>query len=187
MIKRELDKSKLSKSLYILPFLALIVLGCKLESTKGQDTATAKEVVNVSYVQEGNILSLKGAEAVIKAAQAEAHKRKVSVVIAVADTGGHLVLLDRMDYTVVVSAKIAAGKARTAAMFRFPTGKLEKAIGKGRTTMLTIGDAITDFTPLRGGVPIFYNGKIAGAIGVSGVDPVTDEEIALIGAKALTK
>ncbi len=126
-----------------------------------------------AQVAEKKALTLEGAKKITAAAAAEAMKRNVGVVIAVVDDGGHLLVLERLDNT-----QVGIGKARTAAIFRRPTKEFEDGIAKGRTASLVIPGA----TPLQGGVPIVYAGKVIGAIGVSGDTPQADEEIAKVGA-----
>jgi len=75
------------------------------------------------------------------------------------------------------------GKARTAAIYRRPTREFEEQIKAGRVAAL----ALVDSTPLQGGVPIKLNGKVIGAIGVSGDTPQVDEDIAIAGANAFLK
>lgn len=128
-------------------------------------------------------LSLEAAKHVAAAAASKAHANQVAVVIAVVDDGGHLLYLERLDHTVSVSASIAPGKARTAAIFKRPTSELENTINHGRTAL----SAVHDHTPLQGGVPIIVGGEVIGAVGVSGANPQQDEEIALAGARALNQ
>ncbi len=128
-------------------------------------------------------LSLDAAKHVAAAAASKARSDNVSVVIAVVDDGGHLIYLERIDHTVAVSASIAPGKARTAAIFKRPTSELEQTINRGRTAL----SAVHDYTPLQGGVPIRVGGEVVGAIGVSGANPQQDEDIALAGARALNR
>jgi glc operon protein GlcG len=135
-----------------------------------------------AQVRDRKALTLEGARLVAAAAAADANKRGVGVVIAVVDDGGHLLLLERLDNTQVASVEVGIGKARTAAIFRRPTKEFEDGIAKGRTASLVIPGA----TPLQGGIPILYEGRVIGAIGVSGDTPAADEEIAKVGAAALT-
>ena len=115
------------------------------------------------------------------AAAAEAAKSRAGGAIAVADDGGNLMALERLDGTFAPGAGISIGKARTAAIFKRPTKAFEDIIKNGRTAMV----AIEDFTPLQGGVPIVLDGEVVGAIGVSGAASAQqDEEIALVGAAA---
>ncbi|HJR59444.1 MAG TPA: heme-binding protein [Vicinamibacterales bacterium] len=128
-------------------------------------------------------LSLEGARRVIAAAKAEAAATQApGGVIAVVDAGGNLMALERLDGTFAAGANISVGKARTAALFKRPTRVFEELINKGRTAMA----ALTDFTPLQGGVPIMVEGKIVGGVGVSGAASAQqDEELAIAAAAAI--
>jgi glc operon protein GlcG len=134
-------------------------------------------------VADKKVLTLAAAKMIATAAEAEAQKRKARVVIAVVDDGGHLILLERLDDTQVASVEVGIGKARTAAIFRRPSRDFEEQIRNGRIAALALPGA----TPLQGGVPIMFNGKVIGAIGVSGETPSEDEEIAKAGAGAFNK
>ncbi len=102
------------------------------------------------------------------------------MVIVVVDEGGNLLLLERLDDTQVASVNVGIGKARTAAIFRRPSKVFEDQIRDGRVAALALPGA----TPLQGGIPITYEGKVIGAIGVSGESPAQDEDIAKAGAAA---
>ena len=124
------------------------------------------------------VLTLDAAKKIAAAAEAEATKRKATVVIVVVDDGGNLLLLERLDDTQVASVEVGIGKARTAAIFRRPSKVFEDQVRNGRVAALALPGA----TPLQGGVPIIYEGKVIGAIGVSGNTPQEDEDIAKVGA-----
>ncbi len=124
------------------------------------------------------VLTLGAAKKIAAAAEAEANKRGATVVIAVVDDGGHLILLERLDDTQVASVEVGIGKARTAAIFRRPSRVFEEQIRNGRAATLVLPGA----TPLQGGVPLLVDGRVIGAIGVSGNTPQEDEDIALAGA-----
>ena len=126
------------------------------------------------------VISLAAADRIAAAAEAEAKKRGSTVVIVVVDDGGYPIVLRRLDDTQVASVEVGIGKARTAAIFRRPSGIFEQQVKSGRLASLVLPGA----TPLQGGVPISYEGKVIGAIGVSGNTPQEDEEIAMIGAAA---
>src|ERR1700747_1128531 len=110
------------------------------------------------------VLTLGLAKRLVAAAEAEAKKRGATVVIAVVDDGGQLILLERLDDTQVASVEVAIGKARTAAIFRRPSKEFEDQVKNGRVAALALPGA----TPLQGGLPIVYEGKVIGAIGVGG-------------------
>jgi len=101
-------------------------------------------------------------------------------VIVVVDDGGHPLLLHRLDNTQVASVEVGIGKARTAAIFRRPSKDFEDQIKEGRIAALALPGA----TPLQGGIPIVVDGKVIGAIGVSGESPQEDEDVAKAGAAA---
>src|SRR6266545_1981401 len=124
------------------------------------------------------ILTLEAAEKVAAAAEAEAKKRNATVVIVVVDDGGYPLVLKRLNDTQVASVDVGIGKARTAAIFRRPSKDFEDQIKNGRVASLVLPGA----TPLQGGVPLVFNGKVIGAIGVSGNTPQEDEDIAKAGA-----
>jgi glc operon protein GlcG len=126
------------------------------------------------------VISLGLAKKLVAAAEAEALQRGATVVIAVVDDGGHLILLERLDDTQVASVDVAIGKARTAAIFRRPSKVFEDQVKNGRVAALALPGA----TPLQGGVPIMVDGHVIGAIGASGNTPQEDEDIALAGAAA---
>jgi glc operon protein GlcG len=124
------------------------------------------------------VISLRAADRIAGAAEAEAKRRGSTVVIVVVDDGGYPILLRRLDDTQVASVEVGIGKARTAAIFRRPSKVFEDQIKNGRLASLVLPGA----TPLQGGVPIYLKGKVVGAIGVSGNSPQEDEEIAMAGA-----
>ena len=130
---------------------------------------------------EKRVLSLAAARKIVAAAEMEAQSRGLGVVIVVVDDGGNIIELARMDSAQVASVNVGIGKARTAAIYRRPSRVFEDQIRNGRVAALALADA----TPLQGGVPITIDGKVVGAVGVSGDSPQADEEIAIAGAKTI--
>ena len=149
--------------------------------------ATCAAALRANSVNDAPILSLDGARTVVATAIKQARTLKTTGAIAVVDTGGNILALERVDGTFPASAGIAIGKARTAALFQKPTRVFEDAVNKGRTSMVALsGGAMEGFTPLAGGVPIVASGHVVGAVGVSGAaSAAQDEELALGAAKAL--
>lgn len=129
------------------------------------------------------VLNLAAARQVAAAAAAEAQRRQATVVIVVVDDGGYPIVLERLDDTQVASVEVGIGKARTAAIFRRPSGDFETQVRDGRTASLVLPGA----TPLQGGLPLIANGRVVGAIGVSGNTPQQDEEIARAGVGAFNR
>lgn len=128
------------------------------------------------------VLTLDAARAIVRATQAKAQAERWPCVIAVVDSGGQPILMERMDDAAVpAGVELAPGKARTAALFRRPSGALEDAINRQRPAVLSA----RGFVLMRGGLPISVNGRIVGAIGVSADTPDHDEVIAKAGIAAL--
>lgn len=128
-------------------------------------------------------LTLGAARRVAAAAEAEAAKRGLGVVVAVVDEGGTLIVLERLDAAQVASVDVAIAKARTAAIFRRPSRVFEEQVRNGRVAALALPGAAA----LQGGLPLEYAGRVIGAIGISGDSPQVDEDIAAVGAAALSK
>ena len=128
-------------------------------------------------------LTLEVARQMAAAAEAEAAKNKWNMVIAIVDDGGNLVYLERMDETQIGSIEVAQQKAQSAIKFKRPTKALEDAVAGGRTAVLKLPGAM----PIEGGLPITVDGKIIGAIGVSGAASGQDAQCARAGLDALAK
>ncbi len=124
------------------------------------------------------VLTLEVAKKIATTAEAEATKRGATIVIVIVDDGGYVLLLERLDDTQVASVDVGIGKARTAAIFRRPSKVFEDQVRDGRVAALALPGA----TPLQGGIPITFEGKVIGAIGVSGNTPQEDEDIAKVAA-----
>jgi len=130
---------------------------------------------------DARILSLDGARAIAGAAEEEARRNGWNVAIAIVDTHGELVFFVKMDNVQQGSVDIAQAKARTSARMRRPTKALEDAVAGGRTVLL----AVEGLLPLEGGVPIMSDGRVIGAVGVSGVTSAQDAQVATVGIRAV--
>jgi glc operon protein GlcG len=128
------------------------------------------------------VLTLAAARAIVAAAEAEATRRGLGVVIVVVDDSGTVIELTRMDAAQIASVNVGIGKARTAAIYRRPSRDFEEQIRDGRVAALALADA----TPLQGGVPVLIGGRVVGAVGVSGDSPQVDEAIAIAGMRAIS-
>jgi uncharacterized protein GlcG (DUF336 family) len=133
----------------------------------------------------GAPITLDQAKKVLAGAEAEARKNSWNVVISIVDTGGQLVAMQRLDNTQFGSIDVARDKAYSAVAFRRPTKAFQDAVAQGGENLriLKIGAA----SPLEGGIPIVLDGKIIGAVGVSGVTSQQDAQIARAGIEALAK
>lgn len=131
----------------------------------------------------GAPLSLESAKRVMAAAEAEARANDWPMVIAIVDSGGHLVMLHSLDHAQHGSVLIAQEKARCAVNFKRPTKAFEDAVAEGGLNLRIL--AAPGMVPLEGGLPLISGGAIVGAIGVSGMRSTQDGQIAAAGAKAL--
>jgi glc operon protein GlcG len=131
----------------------------------------------------GSAITLEQAKKVMAGAEAEAKKNNWPVVIAILDSGGQLVMLQRLDNTQWGSVEVAKDKARSAVAFRRPTKAFQDAIGQGGANLRLLN--LTGASMLEGGIPIVMDGKIVGAVGVSGVTSQQDAQIGQAGIDAL--
>ena len=132
----------------------------------------------------GPPISAAHAQAVIRAAEAEAVKRHWQMNLSVVDSGGNLVAFLRMDGAQLASISISEHKARAAVKYRRPTKAFEDGIQKaGFNYVMTLDDVIAS----RGGIPLVQNGKLIGAIGCSGGTGSQDEVVATAGAALINK
>jgi len=127
------------------------------------------------------VLSQTEVSQILAAARAEAQTNQWAVTIVVVDDGGHPLALERLDGCAPGSAYIATEKARTSALGRRETKSYEDMVNAGRYAFLSA----PLLTSLEGGVPIVFDGQVIGAVGVSGVKPEQDAQIAKAGAQCL--
>lgn len=151
-------------------------------------TALILQALNLTAFAQGPVpygepISLENAKKIIAAAEVEAKKNNWPVAIAVVDSSGYLVAFQRLENTQLGSIEVSIKKAKTSALFRRPTKAFEDtlAMGGANVKVVTLPEAL----PIEGGLPIVHNGKIIGAIGVSGVKSTEDAQIATAGLEAL--
>ena len=129
-------------------------------------------------------LSQAGARKVLDQALGYAEKMGVHVTVAVVDDAGHLLTFARMDHVELYTIRIAQAKARGAALTRFPSGKTSPT-GNERSDhhalAITLAAGTDAFVSIPGGMPLFSNKQLVGAIGVSGAGE-KDTEIARLCA-----
>ena len=128
----------------------------------------------------GPSITLDAARKAAAPALAEAQKNNWRMAVAVVDISGDLVFFEKMDGTQAASVAIAQDKARSAARFKRPTKALQDALAAGGAgwRMLALDGAV----PVEGGLPLVADGKIVGAIGVSGGTSEQDGQCAKAGA-----
>jgi glc operon protein GlcG len=115
------------------------------------------------------------------AAIAEGKKNGWAVAAAVVDTGGDLVYFEKIDGTQHGSTRVSQEKARTSVQFKRPTKAFEDAVKGPAVNVLGLPGAV----PVEGGVPLVVNGKIVGALGVSGATSAQDGQCAKAGADVI--
>lgn len=131
----------------------------------------------------GAPITLDQARKVYAAADAEARKNNWAMTIVVVDSGCNPVLMQKADGAQVASPLVAQDKAFTACAYKRPTKALQDTLAKGAEgwRYLTFPRMIA----ADGGLPIIVDGKIIGAIGVSGASGPDDAQVAKAGVDAL--
>jgi len=119
--------------------------------------------------------------AILAAARSEAQANGWNVTIAVADDGGHLLGLERLDGCAPIASYIATEKARSAAVGRRETKGYEDMVNGGRNAFLSAPVVCS----LEGGVPVIVHGQVIGSVGVSGVTATQDAQVAKAGVSAV--
>ena len=155
----------------------------KLAGLAGAAAFCAAAVVQAQVPQYGPNVTLEQAKKIAAAGEAEARKNAWPVAIAVVDTAGQLVYFQRADNTQTGSLMIAQDKAVSAAMLRRPTKAIQDAVAQGGAGLRFLG--LRYASPVEGGLPISVDGRIVGAIGVSGVASDQDGMVAKAGADAI--
>src|SRR5262245_36318596 len=131
----------------------------------------------------GAPISLEQAKKVMTGAEAESRKNNWNMVIAVLDSGGNLVMLQRMDGVQLGSIEAARDKAYSAVMYARPTKVVQGLLGQGGANLRLL--RLAGASRLEGGIPSIVDGKVIGAIGVSGHTSEQDAQVAKAGADAL--
>lgn len=131
----------------------------------------------------GPPISLEAARKAAAASIAEAQKNGWKMALAIVDPDGTLVYFEKIDNTQLGSVPVAISKARSSALFKRPTKWFEDQVAKGGDGLRYLG--LEGAVPLEGGVPIVIDGKIVGAIGMSGGLSSQDAQCAQAGADAL--
>ena len=133
--------------------------------------------------QYGANITLEQARKVHAAADAEARKNAWPMAIAIVDTSGQLVLFSRADNTQTASINVAQDKAVSSAMYRRPTKVMQVAVAGGGAGVRFLN--LRGASAVEGGLPLYADGKIVGAIGVSGMASDQDGVVAKAGVDAL--
>jgi len=134
------------------------------------------------FIRYGAPITLAQAQAVAAAAATEAHANHWPMVIAVVDSSAQLVLLHKLDHAQLGSVTVAQEKANTAARFKRPSKIFEDTLAAGGLGMRLLGTP--GICPLDGGLPLLRDGRLVGAIGVSGMQSTQDAQVAAAGLRA---
>jgi glc operon protein GlcG len=159
------------------------VVGCVVVTMMaicGLGVARAQTQAPLPY---GANVSLENAKKAAGPALAEAEKNHWNMAVAIVDTSGNLVYYEKMDNTQLGSANFAIDKARSAALFKRPTRAFQDALAGGGDGLRILG--VSGAVPVEGGIPLVMDGKIVGAIGVSGGASAQDAQCAMAGASVL--
>jgi glc operon protein GlcG len=159
--------------------VVVVVLGSIANGRAQQAPATSQAT------PYGSSVTLEMAKKAAAVALAEAARNNWTMAVAVVDPGGNLVYYEKMDNTQLGSAKVSVNKARSAALFKRPTKAFQDALAAGGNGMRVLG--LEGAVPVEGGVPLTVDGKIIGAIGVSGDTSEHDAQCANLGAAAMQK
>ncbi len=127
-----------------------------------------------------HMLTLDDAKTIAAAAEAEARRNGWCVTIAICDAGAHLMWLQRLDDAPLMSTRVAPDKARACVMTRKPSKSLEDMVNNGRFAALKL-----PVSTIEGGEMIVVDGELIGAVGVSGVKPGEDAQVARAGVVAI--
>jgi glc operon protein GlcG len=173
------------KHLLIATLTLMAIPGASMAQQAPAPPATPPAAAAPTPAVYGPPIGLAAAKKAMAAAEAEAAKNNWPVAIAVVDSAGQLVLLQKQDNTQYGSIDVAMDKARTANNFRRSTKVLENVVAGGGAGLRLL--SIRNMSPLEGGVPIVADGKVIGAVGVSGVTSQQDAQVAQAGADAAVK
>jgi uncharacterized protein GlcG (DUF336 family) len=171
--------SMLRPAFALLTLAAVLAAGPALAQTAAAPAAAAPHAPPPAPPY-GPPITLAEAKIAAAAAEAEARKQGWSMVVVVVEPSGALVLSEKMDGAQYGSNDVARRKAETSANFRRPTSYFQDAVKGG-----TLNAIFTGALAIDGGELLIVDGKIAGAIGVSGGSGAQDGAVARVAAAAL--
>ena len=160
--------------------LLSLAIGAALARSAGEAAAQTPPPPPPTY---GAPITLEQAKKVMVGAEAEAKKGNWSMAIIILDSGGNMVMMQRMDGTQLGSVDAARDKAWSAVAYRRPTKAFEDAIAQGGANLRLL--RLTGASPIEGGLPITADGKVIGSIGVSGGSSAQDGQVAKAGVDGL--
>jgi glc operon protein GlcG len=149
-------------------FLCSVLLACAV--TLGAQQLSTKKALNLAVAKQ-----------IVMASEKEAMKNGLQMFITVVDDGGAIIYLERLDDAQIGSQEVSIEKALTAVKFKRPSKAFEDLVTGGRTALIKLPGAL----PVEGGIPLMADGKVIGAIGVSGGSSQQDAQVAQAGVAAL--
>ncbi len=162
---------------------SLLILSLTLPVVALAQAPAGAPATNWYTIPIGTPVTLETAKKAAAAALAEAVKNHWFMAVAVVDPGGTLVYYEKMDNTQLGSANVAINKARSAALYKRPTKLLQDALAGGGAGLRVL--ALEGAVPVEGGLPILVDGKLIGAIGLSGDLSEHDGQCAKAGLEAI--
>ena len=150
--------------------MRIIILACAILMS----TAGVAETPAPPPTEYGSPIAMSDALALVQRSIELSRARGLKMAIAVVEPSGELVAFARMDNVPYGSIQLAQQKARTAARYRLPTAIAEDRVQGGRVALVTADD----FVAIGGGEPIVVNGRVVGALGVSGATAAEDAALA---------
>jgi glc operon protein GlcG len=170
----------MSRKTVVRSAVGTMIVLCGLAMGRAQTPTQAPTQAPLPY---GVNVSLENARKAAAPALAEAEKNHWNMAVAIVDTSGNLVYYEKMDNTQLGSANVAIDKARTAALFKRPTKAFQDILAAGGDGLRIL--TLQGVTAVEGGIPLVMDGKIVGAIGVSGAASSQDAQCAKAGADVL--
>ncbi|MFN8532932.1 MAG: heme-binding protein [Dehalococcoidia bacterium] len=133
-----------------------------------------------------NGLSLAEARRLLDAALAYAEENRLPMAVAVVDTGGHPIMMAKLDSASIIAGESVLQKARAAAWFGRPTSSAVDTGVQWPHVYLSFTIAAQGAITLsKGGFPVLRDGEIIGAVGAAGGSGVQDEQVSRAGLRAL--
>ena len=127
-----------------------------------------------------NKMSAVAVQEMIDRASDRASALGVNVCIAVVDGGAHLKAFLRMDGAILGAVDVAQRKARTSVLFGAESGNFGQLVADEQLLGMELSNG--GLAGFHGGVPVYDDGSLMGAVGVSGASAEQDREIARAGA-----
>lgn len=167
----------------VLKSLIVVMLVLCASCALGQAPPAAAPGPSMYLTPIGPPIGVEAAKKAAAAAVAEARKNNWLMAVAVVSPAGVLIYYEKMDNVQLGSAEVAIDKARSAALYKRPTKAFQDAVAGGGAGLRVF--ALKGAMPVEGGLPIIVDGKLIGAIGLSGDLSENDGKCAAAGLAAL--